>query len=98
MEPLEIGLFILAVAGVVWTTLHAFFEHRSDRLDEFEVLVEQIALNDVYHQYMRPLLMQKLQRWDMEPGVIRSKDTGNHYLSQNTTDSARIYRLPCVTW
>lgn len=64
MDPLILGLFVLALAGSVWTTVYAFVEYRTERLEQFESTLEYVVHKEVSHQYLWPLLYDKMSKWE----------------------------------
>lgn len=80
MDPFAIVLFVLGVVGVVWVTLYAYFEYHAERAEEWARLLEVVATEEVFEHYVRPLLVQKLLRWEGERplawGTERRRSSG----------------------
>lgn len=64
MEPVSLALFVLALIGCIWTTVYAFFEYRTERLEELQATVQRVVQEEVMHQYVCPVLRDKIRLWE----------------------------------
>ena len=54
---------MLGAIGTLWCTVYAYLEYYSERMDDLDRLLETIVWQDVYYQYVRPKLLDKMYAW-----------------------------------
>ena len=65
---LTISLFVLGLTGSLWTTLYAFMVHQYERWEFLDTLIDEAVFQVAMHDYVVPMIMQKLREWTPQPG------------------------------
>lgn len=62
MDLLALALLSVFIAGVIYSTIFAYFEYRHERIDEYERTLQMVH-TEVFRTYVWPLLGQRILQW-----------------------------------
>ena len=77
MDLLSIGMFVLKILGIVYSTIFSYFEYRMERVKECDDILNKVATEEVFYSYVWPCLYDKLHRWKDE-GLSHSMETSQN--------------------
>lgn len=66
---------MLGVVGVVYSTVYAYVEYRTDQRDHYDELLQQVAEREVFLCYVWPLMFTKLADWEHQSTTGHVADT-----------------------